>query len=66
MKSGKVLCELEEGEVYSYLRVTQRFGADPTKMKRWVEKEYTTRIHEVWRSVIGGRSRHKIRGEQGS
>ncbi len=57
MESGKEMEELEEGEVYCYLGVAQRFGADPTKTKRRVEREYITRTREVWRSEIGVRKK---------
>ena len=30
MESGKEISEIEEGEVYRYLGVAQRFGAGPT------------------------------------
>ncbi len=43
LKSGKELSELEEGVVYRYLGVSQRFGADLTRTKQGVEREYIAR-----------------------
>ena len=57
METGKEIKELEEGEVYCYLGVAQRFGADMAKTKRQVEKEYITRTREVLRSEIGVRKK---------
>ena len=47
------MSEREEGGVYRYMGIAQRFGPDPTKMKRGVEKEYITRTCEFWRSELG-------------
>ena len=57
MESGKEISELEEGEVYRYLGVAQMFGANPTKTKKGIEKEYITRTREVWRSAMGVRKK---------
>ena len=65
METGKEIKELEEGEVYCYLGVAQRFGADTAKTKRRVEKEYITRTREVWRSEIGVRKKVEVQNVWG-
>ncbi len=53
----KEIRELEEGEVYKYLGVAQRFGPNPRKTRQGVEKEYIARTREVWGAKLDMRGK---------
>ena len=66
LKAGKEMYELEEEGFYRYLGVAQRFGADLGKTRQGVEKEYVTRIREIWGSRIDERGKIKAQNMWGT
>ncbi len=62
----KEISELEEGGVYKYRGVAQRFGPDLRRTRQGVEKEYIARTRKVWGSGLDMRGKVEAQNMWGS